>query len=75
MGEYFVCLECFNKETVAKRQILALNKVADAAVSYIDQLCSYNDVAHPEVHKRRLELSGAVQELHDSGWVKDRSAK
>lgn len=35
-----------------------------AAIAYIDQLCSFNDIAHAEVHRRRLALSDAVDRYH-----------
>ena len=37
-------------------------EVIDCAVAFIDQLNSFNDFNHPEVHKRALELQKAVAE-------------
>jgi hypothetical protein len=48
-----------------KREDEAL-AVIDTAVAYVDQLCSYNAVMHPEVHKQRLRLAEAVDAFHNS---------
>lgn len=37
--------------------------VCDVATAYLDQLCSFNNVSHPEVHKQRLRLADAVDAL------------
>lgn len=34
--------------------------VIDAAIAYVDQLGTFNDITHPEVHTRRLQLAEAV---------------
>ncbi len=38
--------------------------VVNAACAFIDQLNSFNDFYHPEVHKRALELAHAVGNLY-----------
>lgn len=38
--------------------------VIDAAGAFIDQLNTFNDFYHPEVHKRALELACAVGNLY-----------
>lgn len=35
-------------------------RVIAAAVAYCDQLNAFNNIAHPEVHRRRKELADAV---------------
>ena len=34
--------------------------VIEAAEAYVDQLCSFNSLTHPEVQRRRRELARAV---------------
>jgi len=41
----------------------AERKVIDAAIAYCDQLCSFNNIGHPEVHRRRIELAEAVSAM------------
>jgi hypothetical protein len=38
-------------------------RLVEAATAYFDQLCSFNDVRHPEVHRRRLELRDVLKEV------------
>jgi hypothetical protein len=44
----------------------ALKEVFDAARAYCDQLSSFNNPMHPEVHKRRLRLARAVSNSYKS---------
>jgi len=44
----------------------ARQAVLDVAIAYIDQLCSYNSLTHPSVHRERLRLSEAVDAFHNS---------
>ncbi len=39
--------------------------VIDAAVAYVDQLCSFNDIRHPEVIIWRNKLAEAVDVWHN----------
>lgn len=40
-----------------------VDAVVRAAVAYCDQLCTFNRLDHPEVHRRRLELATAVSDF------------
>lgn len=42
----------------------AETSVIEAAVAFMDQLSSFNNFYHPEVHRRALELQAAVGEYH-----------
>lgn len=44
----------------------ALKEVIDAAGAYCDQLNSFNNLTHPEVHKQRLRLAKAVSDMYRS---------
>jgi hypothetical protein len=38
--------------------------VIEAAEAYMDQLCGFNDLLHPEVVKQRAILASAVDDRH-----------
>lgn len=54
-----ICDGCGEKIKAGK-----ITNVLEAAVAFMDQLCSFNDFYHPEVHKRALELQKAVGGLY-----------
>ena len=54
---------------------VATQAVVDVAVAYVDQLCAFNVLAHPEVHKQRLRLSEAVDAYHHSVPTSERAPR
>lgn len=48
-----------------KNKVVRLQPVADAAFAYMDQLCTFNVLDHPEVQRRRLELRDAIGAYHN----------
>ncbi len=46
--------------------------VIECASAYIDQLNSFNALAHPEVHKQRLRLNEAVDAYHHASPYADK---
>ena len=59
--------EDIQEEEEAEGVIALAMAVVDAAVAYCDQLCAFNILTHPEVHRRRLELAKAVDAWHHRG--------
>lgn len=44
----------------------AVCAIVSTAVAYVDQLCAFNALEHPAVHRERLRLSEAVDAYHHS---------
>ena len=54
-----LCDSCGEKLIAEK-----ISNVIEAASAFVDQLNSFNDFHHPEVHKRAVELQKAVGGLY-----------
>ena len=63
------CAQLFAELDTVRKERDEARKVADAAVAYCDQLGTFNNIGHPEVHRRRIELADAV-----GAWFRSRIA-
>ena len=52
--------DCLDKRNELQSEVERLRPVVEAAIAYCDQLCSFNTLTHPEVHRRRKELAEVV---------------